>query len=313
MVSPFGAEFMRAASIEILAPEEQARALRTADALAARVGNEIETHLVVPGQILGRGHVRGGVVERRDAVLPAESDELVDLDLPARVGVVEEEHHRRSAADRAFELLPRLHLDHAHAAVAHRMVVAVPVRPLNDDFALHVGRRDVRESSNPLGVLAGDAGRRAQRQGGRRTRGDHHALHAEPLGQPLRDRVVQVVQRHVALGRVLDRLDHLGLHQRGGEDRVRASRVDERSDAELAKVIASGRRGSCAGRRGGEESADEREAGERLQKAASIWHGNIRWRDCTPDGRWRYERACRRPAAASINPSNNSANSPVRQ
>ena len=103
------------------------------------------------------------------------------------------------------------------------------------------------------GLLAGDAGGRAERQGGRRARGDHHALHAEPLGQPLRDRVVQVVQRHVALRRVLDRLHDLGLHQRRREDRVRASRVDERPDAELAEVVASGGRGACAGRRRGEE------------------------------------------------------------
>src|SRR4029078_5443501 len=79
-VLPFGGALSRAAAMRSLrpssraavrgprmpvAPEQQAGALRPANALAAGEGHQVEPHFRVLPQVVHRRHVRGGVVERR--------------------------------------------------------------------------------------------------------------------------------------------------------------------------------------------------------------------------------------------------------
>ena len=89
---------------QILPAEQQAGALRAAKALAAGERDEVEAHLRVLPQVLDRRHVGGGVVQRRNAVLLSELDELLVLDPPFRVVVVVEEHHRGLVVDRALQV-----------------------------------------------------------------------------------------------------------------------------------------------------------------------------------------------------------------
>ena len=96
MESLLGEAFRRGGCDQVLAAQQQAGALRTADALAAGERHQVEAHRRVLPEVLDRRHVGGGVVERRDAVLLAEPRELLVLDLPvASSCVVEEEHHGR--------------------------------------------------------------------------------------------------------------------------------------------------------------------------------------------------------------------------
>ena len=66
------------------------------------------------------------------------------------------------------------------------------------------------------------------------------------------DLVVQLVEHHVVLRGVVDRLHDFGRHQRGGHVRVGAGGVDEGADAELPEVVALRRlraAAAAAGRR----------------------------------------------------------------
>ena len=86
-----------------------------------------------------------------------------------------------------------------------------------------------------LPVLSGEHGGRAegQRRGGARRH--HGRLAVQQRRDALAHLVVQLVEHHVVLGGVGDRLDHFRRHQRRRHGRVRPGRVDERPDAELRK------------------------------------------------------------------------------
>ena len=87
-------------------------------------------------------------------------------------------------------------------------------------------------------VRAGEHGGRAERQRRGRARGDHGGLASEQRRDPLADAIVQLVQHHVVLGRVFDRVHHFRRHQRGRHGRVGPGRVDEWPHAELFEVVA---------------------------------------------------------------------------
>ena len=128
-----------------------------------------------------------------------------------------------------------------HAAVADGVVVAEAVRLLHDDLGLHA--REVRQIDDLLRVAAGQHAGRAERHR-RRGAGRHHrGLGLDQRRDPLADAIVQLVERHEVLGRVVDRRHHLGRHQRRRHVGVGAGRVDEGPDAELLEVVAGGGRG----------------------------------------------------------------------
>ena len=112
-----------------------------------------------------------------------------------------------------------------HAAVAHRVVVAEAVRLLHDDLALHA--REVRQLDDLCAIRSGEHAGRAERhrRGGA---GRHHGgLAREQRRDALADLVVELLEHHVVLRRVVDRVHDLGRHQRrrhGGEG---AGGVDE--------------------------------------------------------------------------------------
>ena len=98
----------------------------------------------------------------------AQFDEFFPFDLPFLTGVVEEEEHGRAVVDGAFQLLSGLYLDELGSRVAYRVVIAVAVGFLDDDFVFHpVGVWDADDFSR---VFAGNTGCGRQRER-RRTAG----------------------------------------------------------------------------------------------------------------------------------------------
>ena len=158
--------------------------------------------------------------------------------------------------DRPFELLARLDLDHAHAAVAHGVVVAEAVRLLDDDLALHVGEvgklDDLLRGRCPVSTAAVPSVRAeaAPRRDHRRFAACTSVAIRSPTA------IVQLVEHHVVLGRVVDRLHDLGRHQRRRQRRVGACRVDERPHAQIPEVV--GRAHDCCRFGGHRACPDER-------------------------------------------------------
>ncbi len=73
---------------QIVASDQQARALRSAHCLAAAEGNEIVAHVGVIPEMGNRRRVRCGIVHARNVVLLAQLDPLVHFDLAGRIGKV---------------------------------------------------------------------------------------------------------------------------------------------------------------------------------------------------------------------------------
>jgi hypothetical protein len=84
------------------------------------------------------GHVGRGIIESRNAITPANLHELGRPDLTVGLGRVEEEHHGRSIADGAVDIVSCVDFNQADAAIPNGMIVWKPVRPLNDDLVLHI-------------------------------------------------------------------------------------------------------------------------------------------------------------------------------
>ncbi len=139
-----------------------------------------------------------------------------------------------------------LDLDELDAAVAHGVVVAEPVRFLDDDLALH--RAEIRQVDHLLPVAAGEHGGGAERQRRGGAAGHHRRFGFDQRREALADLVVQLVEHHVMLRRVVDRVHHLGRHQRRGHRRVGAGRVDEGTDAQFLEVVLRGHRCLSLGR-----------------------------------------------------------------
>ena len=272
IVLPLGGAFRRAAAIRSLRPSSRPALCGPRSPLPPENATRSKPMPVLP-QVLDRRHIGRGVVERRHVVLLAEPDELHVLDPAFLVVVVVEEHHRGLVGDRALQILGRLDFDELHAAVADGVVVAEAVRFLDDDLALHTGGDDVGEVDDLPRVGAGEhaGGAERQRRGG--AGGDHRRLALEQRREPLADLVVQLVEHHALFGRVGDRVDHFGRHQRGGHRGVGAGRVDEGTDADLTKIIARSLPGRCRRRRPrADQPAHDRQRRDGLQKSSSAPH-----------------------------------------
>ena len=127
-----------------------------------------------------------------------------------------------------------------------------------------------------LRIDAGQHAGRAERHR-RRGAGRHHGgLGLDQRRNPLADAIVQFVERHEVLRRVVDRRHHLGRHQRRGHVGEGAGRVDEGPDAQLLEVVAgSGRRGGRAASADGAAPAMKPPTSgsvDRLDEAASGEH-----------------------------------------
>ena len=206
-------------------------------------------------------------------MLQSKLDELLVPNLPFLVVVVVEEHHRGLVAHRAFEILACLDLHQPDAAVAHGALVPESMRFLDDDFALHPGQ--IGQIGDLLSVRAGEDGGCPQRQRRRRARRHHGRLGAHQRRDPLAHAIVELVEHHVVLRRVVDRLHDLRRHQRRRHRRVGPRRIDEGAHPELAEVVAPGglRGARRQRRRRAGEGFHDRQAAKTLQKMATTPHG----------------------------------------
>src|SRR6185436_4753257 len=95
--------------------------------------------LHVLAQARGRGYIGRRIAECRDAALPAEFDPLLALDLPLRVGLIEEEQHGRPLVDGLFGFLAGLYPDDLGAGQEHLGLIARAVGLLLDNLVLQTG------------------------------------------------------------------------------------------------------------------------------------------------------------------------------
>ena len=273
-VSPLGLLLSLAASIRSLRPSSRPDDCGPRRPLPPEKPTRSKPILVYRQRFSTGGTSAAASIKRRDVVLLADLDEFLVMDLPLGIGEVEEEHHRRPLVDRFLELLAGLDLDHRHARVADGVVVADAVRLLHEDLVLHAGACRAGGGS-VSGSLAGHAGRRGQRERRGAARGHQGRLAVEQLGDPLAHGVVQVVDADVLARGDLHRGHDLGPHQRPGQGRERAGRVDERADAQLLDHVACRRAASWAT---AADAADEQSqaghAGQGTTGRSDAWSGS---------------------------------------
>ena len=172
----------------------------------------------------------GGVDHDRDA---ARLDDRGDLLEPhaGEMLLLAQQHDER---DRLFqclvELLARVDLDDVAADHAHRLVVGKALLPRDDDAVDHaVGKG---QPQHLRGIVAGDAGGRAERHGGGAAAGHDAPFGAGQFGDALSGGVHQLVEiDEVARGGV-DGGAHLRQHQAAAMHRAHAAAIDERPHAE---------------------------------------------------------------------------------
>ena len=117
------------------------------------------------------------------------------------------------------------------AGQPQRLVVGQAVDLLNDHLRLHAG--GVGKLRDPLGIGAGDAGRRRHQQPGRGAGGHVGRLHVQQAGDAPPDRGVQVLQpAELAVGRPHD-LEDLRVHHRAAVVGHGAGGVDQRAHAQF--------------------------------------------------------------------------------
>src|SRR5262245_53217280 len=117
------------------------------------------------------------------------------MDLTLWIGRVEEEHHGRLVIDLALQFVARFNLDHSHAHVADRMVIADAMSSLHEHFVLQTGR--IRDAADAILVAAGDARSSAQCKSRGTPRADHRRRALEQLGDSLADGVMELIQAYI--------------------------------------------------------------------------------------------------------------------
>src|SRR5262249_25511569 len=129
-------------------------------------------------------------------------------------------------------------LDQGRADDRDRAIVLVGLVRLDDDLVLEPLR--VGQAGHLLDVVAGDAGRGAERQRGRGAGGHVGGLGPEQPGDDLAGLLEQVFHVDVVALHALHGLFHARRWRAAADDGVEAARVDDRPDAELL-VDAGGR------------------------------------------------------------------------
>src|SRR6201998_4153734 len=109
---------------EILATQEQAIALGTAETLATGESDEIEAHLGVIPEIGNWRNIGGGIVEAGNVVLVSDADPIFTGDF-AVFGGIEELGHDGLVGKGLFVLLHSFDFDELSAAIADGVVVVV--------------------------------------------------------------------------------------------------------------------------------------------------------------------------------------------
>ena len=227
---------------QVLKPQQQAGALRTAQPFAAGNCHQVEAHFGIEGQVIHRRHIRRRVGESRDAVLFPQRGELRRLDFAQGIVLVQEHHHDRAIVDSPLEILPRLHFHESNPAVANGVVISVAVRLLNDHLGFHP--RGVRQPADKFLVGSCHAGCGPECECAGCARGYHGRFAADQRSDAFPHGVMQIDQVHKLLGSIIDGLHHFRLHQRRGQCRVGACGVNEWPDAQLFEVIALDGRGN---------------------------------------------------------------------
>ena len=144
--------------------------------------------------------------------------------------IAEQDHQRHRLGERAVELVPGVDLDDVAADHAHRLVVGKALASGDDDPVDHA--LGERQAQHLHGVVAGDAGGRAERHRGRAAAGDEAPLGQGQLGQAPTRRLHQLVEiDERARGRV-HRPAHLRQHQAAAMQGAHAAAIDEGPHAE---------------------------------------------------------------------------------
>ena len=245
-VNPRGAD-------EILASQEETRALRAADALASAVGDE--RGAVFQVDVRHRQDLRRRVDEHRHALPIGQLGDRPRAERPlVGFGTREDVDHRRARTECRVELLAGADFDDAHADGTDRSVVHV-ARVLRDDHFVFRKPGQIGNAHVPIGIPAGDARRRRVRQRRRAARRHHAPFRFRQLGEAGADPRHQLVEVDVVLRRGVDRRAHFRQHERAADDGEGAARVDERPHADgLIDVFADAKSvggGRCSGRPSG--------------------------------------------------------------
>ena len=110
--------------------------------------------------------------------------------------------------------------------------VGDPVGSVHDEVARQC--REVGESQEPVGYVAGQGRGGRQEESGRRPTGNEGSLVVGQFGQSASGRGLELDEVDEALRGQGHRLHDLARHQRTAEDRERRAAVDDRLDAEAA-------------------------------------------------------------------------------
>ena len=211
---------------DVLPSEQQSRALRTADGLAAAVGDDGGAALQV--HVGNRQHFGRRIDEDGDVLRSGDPCHRFEHRIGPAVG--QEVDHRRARIDGALELFDRLDGHHSDADVANRMVVDVSRRSRDDDLGL-VETGQIRDANELFRIAAGDAGGRDVLQPGRAAGRDHAPLGPGQLGEAAADRIGELVDLdEVPRRRIHRRADFRPLH-RAADDGEGPAAVDDRLDA----------------------------------------------------------------------------------
>ena len=190
---------------QFLASQDQARRLRPAQALAARIGYRIDPLLQIP---IGRVRPLGrGIDKSRHAVPLSGRCHVCHRDRPPLGRIAKHQQHGRAVRQSRVEFGERLDLDHFDADHAHGVIVPVAVARLDDDLVFHA--RSVGQPRHFLVIRAGHASgcNLAQRRGA--TIGNEPPLALHQLADARSNGLHQLVEVDVLLGGFDHGLPHL--------------------------------------------------------------------------------------------------------
>ena len=215
---------------EVLAAEQQAGGLRTANALTAAIGDQRGTL----GQVdVGHGEDFGGGVDKdRDvALLGHVADHLGGKRAALGIGSSENVDHGGARTEGRVKFLDGAGFDDTRADRADGGIVDVARMARDDDFVLgkagEIGQADVE-----VGVAAGDASGSGVRDGGGAAAGHHAELGLGEFSEARANAGHHLIDVYVMLSGLSHRRANLGQHGAAADDGEGAAGVDERLDSD---------------------------------------------------------------------------------
>ncbi len=259
---------------EVRSAEQQSRAVRAAQPLAAGVTDQIEALADAVDDVGTGWRRRCRVTKTRNAELLRQRDVPVRRNVVSFLRRLQEKHHRCPVVRDVSDIVFRLHLDETTAGDGQGPVIGIAVLLLDDDFVFHAGR--IRQLAHFVLVIQCHAGCGTEHQGRSGTRGNHRGLAADEFRDALADRVVKFPYFDLAGGGITHGVDDLRPHPRTAQGRIGAGSVNERFHTELGEVIASrnrrGQRRRFRAARGPTEHAERQHAGQSFENCASVGH-----------------------------------------